>query len=178
MQIVQRFIGIDVAKSAFEIAVRPDAIGWTCPYDEAGIHQAVTQVQALNPALVVLEATGGLQAPLVAALAQASVPVVVINPLPARGSLPARPVGWRRPTARIALLLARTGSALRPEPRPLKDADALELSAPLSRRRQLVEMLTAEHNRLATASTRVRKDIQAHLVWLRKRREAHRPRPQ
>jgi transposase len=158
-----------VAKSAFEIAVRPDAVGWTLPYDDAGIHPAVTQVQALNPALVGREATGGLQAPRVAALAQAGLPVVVIHPRQAREF--AQPTGRRAKTDRVeARLLARLGEALRPEPRPLQDAEAWELSALLSRRRPLVEMLTAEQNRLPTASPRVQQDLQAHLLWLRQRR--------
>lgn len=168
METVERFIGIDVAKSTFEIAIRPEAPGWTCPNDEAGICQAATQLQALGPTLVVLEATGGLQAPLVGALVQAGLPVVVVNPRQAREF--ARATGRLAKTDRVdALVLARFGEALRPTPRPVKDAQALELSALLSRRRQLVEMLTAEQNRLPTASKRVRKDIQAHLVWLRKR---------
>ena len=76
-----RFVGIDVSKAQLDVAVRPTGKRWTLPYDETGIEGLLPQIVELGPpALVLLEATGGLELPLVAALAAAALPVVVVNP--------------------------------------------------------------------------------------------------
>jgi transposase len=122
----------------------------------------------MKPTMVVLEATGGLEVTLVAALAQAKLPVVVVNPRQVRDF--AKATGKLAKTDAIdAAVIAHFGDAVRPEIRPVKDEQAQELAALLARRRQLVDMLTAEKNRLSTASKRVRNDIQAHIAWLEKR---------
>ena len=164
----KRFVGIDVSKGSLDVAVRPDKTSWTASNDEEGISALADRLRELKPTLVVLEATGGLQIPLVAALGQAKLPVVVVNPRQVRDF--AKATGRLAKTDAIdADVIAHFGEAVRPKVRPLKDAEAQELTDLLARRRQLVEMLTAEKNRLGTARKRVRKDIQEHITWLEKR---------
>jgi transposase len=159
------FVGIDVSKQQFDIAVRPSGETWTGGQDEAGLSAVVTRLGALAPTLIVLEATGGLEVPLAGALAAAALPVAVVNPRQVRDF--ARSTGTLAKTDRLdAQILARFAEAVRPEPRALPDAQAQELSALLQRRRQLVDMLAAEKNRLHIAARRVRPQIQAHIEWL------------
>ena len=164
----KRFVGIDVSKGSLEVAVRPAKTSWTVSNDEQGVSALADRLRELKPTMVVLEATGGLQIPLVAALGQAKLPVVVVNPRQVRDF--AKATGRLAKTDAIdADVIAHFGEAVRPEVRPLKDAEAQELTDLLARRRQLVDMLTAEKNRLGTARKRVRKDIQEHITWLEKR---------
>lgn len=159
------YIGIDVAKAKLDIAARPRAEQWVATHDAEGIAALVARLQALRPALVVLEATGGRELPVAAALAEAGLPVAVVNPRQVRDF--ARAVGQLAKTDALdAQLLARFAEVVRPAPRPLPDAQAQELSALLARRRQLVAMRTAECNRLDTALSAVRPRSQAHIAWL------------
>lgn len=168
MNTSEHFIGIDVAKAHLDIAVLPSGESWTVSNDEMGIDTLVQRLQAFSPTCVVLEATGGLEMPVTVALASVKLPVVVVNPRQTRDF--AKATGQLAKTDAIdAQTLARFGQAIRPEPRALKDAQTQELSALLVRRRQLVDMLTAEQNRLATAPKGVRRDIKAHIQWLEKR---------
>ena len=161
------FVGIDVSKHQLDIAVRPRGETWTVAHDEAGLSALVARLRALAPTLIVLEATGGLEVALAGALATATLPVAVVNPRQVRDF--ARSTGTLAKTDRLdAQLLAQFADTVRPEPRPLPDAQAQELTALLQRRRQLVEMLTAEKNRLALASRRIRPQLQAHIEWLHK----------
>ena len=162
------FIGIDVSKARLDIAVRPGTESWTAAPDEVGLAALAKRLSALAPTLVVLEATGGLEAPVVSALAAAELPVVVVNPRQVRDF--AKALGRLAKTDPLdAEVLARFGEAVRPEPRPLKDDQAQELNALLTRRQQLVGMLAAEKNRLGQARRRVKRDIEAHIRWLEKR---------
>lgn len=162
------FIGIDVAKASLDVAVQPEGKAWSCPNDEAEFKDLVKQLRPRKPTLIVLEATGGLEIPVVAALASAGLPVVVINPRQVRDF--AKATGQLAKTDRIdARVLARFAKAVRPAIRPLKDAKTRELDALLTRRRQLTDMLTAEKNRLSSAPKPVRKDIKNHIAWLEKR---------
>jgi transposase len=159
------YVGIDVAKAQLDIAVPPSAEQWISPHDEDGIAALVARVQALWPTLVVLEATGGREAPLAAALATAGLAVAVVNPRQVRDF--ARAVGQLAKTAALdAQVLARFAEVVQPTPRPLPAAQAQELSALLARRRQLVGLLTAERQRLDTAGPAVRRHIQRHIAWL------------
>jgi transposase len=159
------FVGIDVAQETLDVAVRPTAETWSSPNDEQGIPATVTRLQALAPALVVVEATGGLESPLVAALAAAGVPVVVINPRQARDF--AKATGQLAKTDAIdAAVLAHFAEAVRPTPRPLPDAATQELRAFLGRRRQLVDMLTTERTRYPRAPASIQAAIQEHITWL------------
>ncbi len=161
----QVFVGIDVAKAELEIAVRPHGTRWSVPRSEESLPQLVERLRSLAPARVVLEATGGLELPVAGALAAANLPVVVINPRQARDF--AKATGRLAKTDPIdAAVLAHLGEALQPDVRPLPDAATQELAALLTRRRQIVDMITAEKNRLAAASARVRPGISSHIAWL------------
>jgi transposase len=166
------FIGIDVAKAQLEFATRPSGETGTVPNDEGGIHALVAHCHGVAPTLVVCEATGGYEAALVAALATAGLPVVVANPRQVRDF--AKATGQLAKTDAIdAQVLALFAERVRPEPRPLPEADVEALDALLTRRRQLVEMLVAERNRLLIARPAVRRDLQQHIRFLERRlREA------
>lgn len=162
------FVGIDVAKAELVIALRPTAEGWAVANDEPGIATLVARLQAIQPVLIVLEATGGLEVCVTAALAAAGLPVVVVNPRHARD--------FAKATGRLAKTealdahgLAHFAEAVRLALRPLPDAQTQVLSAHLARRRQLLDMLTAEKNRLGSAPPMIRADIQAHITWLERR---------
>jgi transposase len=159
------FVGIDVAKDTLEMAGRPTAETWSAANTAPGIPPLVTRLQALAPALVVVEATGGVDRPLVAALATAGVPIVVVHPRQGRDC--AKATGHRAQTAaRDAAVLAHFAEAGRPTPRPLPDAATPALRALLGRRRQRVDMLTAERTRHAQALPVIQAAIQAHITWV------------
>jgi transposase len=161
----QVFVGIDVAKAQLDIALRPTGERWAVTNGDAEIAALVTRLQAIDPQLIVLEATGGYQRAVVAALAAAGLPVVVVNPRQARDV--AKATGQLAKTDGLdARALAHVAVAVRPTPRPLPDAQTEERRALLARRRQLIAMRTAEQNRLSGASQRLRVDIQAHITWL------------
>jgi transposase len=162
------FIGIDVAQATLEVAVRPTGKQWRVANDAAAIEELVPQLRALHPQLIVLEATGGLELPLLAALGSARLPVVAVNPRQVRDF--AKALGQLAKTDVLdAQVLAHFAEAVRPAVRPLPDAATQALAALVTRRRQLVEMLVAEENRRRSAPVAIRADIQAHIVWLRKR---------
>jgi transposase len=136
--------------------------------DDAGIAALVERLQALQPTLIVLEATRGYQRAVMAALVAARLPVAVVNPRQARDF--AKATGQLAKTGALdARALAHVAEAVRPTPRPLPDAQADELRALLARQRQLVAMRTAEQNRLGNAPPRLQTDIQAHITWLNTR---------
>ena len=165
MSTVPVFVGIDIAKDRSDVAVRPTGNRWAVANDDAGITMVVSRLRALRPALVVLEATGGLEIPLTGALAAAGLPVVVVNPRQVRDF--AKATGQLAKTDALdAAVLAHFAEAVRPALRPLPDAATQALSALLARRRQLLEMRTAEQNRLGSAPSPVRTRIRAHLTWL------------
>ena len=158
------FVGIDVAKATLDIAVRPTAETWSVSNDATGIDALVLRLGAWAPTLIVLEATGGYQGPLVAALVAAALPVVVVNPRHIRAF--AQAVGILAKTDRIdARVIAHFAEAVKPAPRPLPDAETQELRALLVRRRQLVEMVSAERARLDTVPPSIQDAIQAHIAW-------------
>ena len=162
------FVGIDVSKSQLDIAVRPDNKKWSAVNAEADIARLVEKLRELSPQVIVIEATGGMEMPLVASLSQARMPVVVVNPRQVRDF--AKAVGRLAKTDRIdAEILAHFGEAVKPDVRLLKDEDTQTLTALVTRRRQVVEMLTAEKNRLGISPKVVHKDIQKHIDWLQKR---------
>ena len=159
------FVGIDVAKAQWDIALRPTGERWAVPNDASGIAPLVDRLQALQPTLRVLEATGGLERAATVALAAAGLPVVVVNPRQARDF--ARATGPLAKTDALdARALAHFADVIRPTPRPLPAAQTQELRALLGRRQPLIVMRTAEQNRLAGASERLTKDITAPMTWL------------
>jgi transposase len=162
------FIGIDVSKARLDVAVRPTGEERQETNDAGGIQRLQEWLVALKATLVVVEATGGLEASLVAAMAIAEIPVVVVNAKQVRDF--ARATGKLAKTDAIdARVLAHFADAVRPPVRPLADEKTRELQALLSRRSQIVEMLTAETNRMhACRAERLRKQIFEHVRWLRK----------
>jgi transposase len=162
------FVGIDVAKAELVVGVRPTGAGWTANNDAPGVHDLADRLRALAPTLIVLEATGGYELLCVAALAAADLPVVVVNPRQVRDF--ARATGQLAKTDRIdADILARFAEMVRPALRPLATADAQELDALLTRRRQLLEMLGAERNHLGqvfgSGKQPVKKSLTAHIAF-------------
>lgn len=162
-------VGIDVSKDTLDVQVRPSDAQWREANDEAGIRSLVVRLQAAAPAQIVIEATGGYELAVVSALAAAGLPVIVVNPRAVRDF--ARATGQLAKTDQLdAGILARFAEQVRPEIRPLADAEQQELDALLTRRRQLIEMLTAEKNRLqqvfVARGTRVKKSLTAHIAYL------------
>lgn len=163
------FVGIDVAEAGMDVAVH-EGNAWHLETTPAGLAQVVAQVREVAPALVVLEATGGVEVPVVAALGGAGLPVVVVNPRQVRDF--ARSTGRLAKTDRLdARVLAHFGAAIRPPVRPLPDEASRELQALVARRQQVIAMLTAEKNRLRHAMPRVRSRIERTIAWLQRELE-------
>ena len=166
----EQCVGIDVSKARLDVGVLPEEAFWTSTNDDVGRAELVARLRELAPALIVLEATGGYEALIAAQLAAVGLPVAVMNPRPVRDF--AKACGRLAKTDRIdAQVLARYAQVMRPEVRPLKDEQSRELEALFLRRRQIVEMLTMEKNRLGMAAVRVRKGLKTHIAWLEKRVE-------
>jgi transposase len=163
------YVGIDVAKATLEIAVCPaDQPQWQQPNNPTGIAALVTHVRGLSPTLIVLEATGGYETAVVTALAVAGMPVAVVNPRHVRDF--AKALGLLAKTDALdAAVLATFADRIRPTPRPLPDEAHADLLALVARRRQLVEMRTAELNRVPTARPALRPGLRAHIRWLERR---------
>lgn len=159
------WIGIDVAKDWLDVADAGEGRPWRVANDAAGIGALVDALVARAPRLVVLEPTGGLETAAVAALASAGLPVAVVNPAQVRHF--ARASGRRAKTDALdARVLARFGERMRPAARPVPDGAAQELRGILARRRQVVEMHTAEANRRPTTAPSLLPDLEAHLAYL------------
>jgi transposase len=160
------YAGIDVSKAYLDTATRPGRTPDRDPNDPAGIASVVSRLKPLAPALVVVEATGGLELPLVAALQVAGIPVAAINPRQARDF--AKASGRLAKTDRIdAEALAHFAEAIRPEARPLPSAEVRALDALLSRRQQPLGMRQMESNRLGSCSDpTVRAGLERHIAWL------------
>jgi len=162
----KRFVGIDVAKAQLEVFIRPGGETFSVANDEVAIGELLRQLEPAD--FVILEATGGLEMPVASALAAAGIAVAIVNPRQVRDF--ARATGRLAKTDRLdAEVLARFGEAVRPEARPLADEQAQALEALVTRRRQLVEMLTAEKNRRARAPKALHRSIDEHIRWLEKR---------
>jgi transposase len=159
------YVGIDVAKAHLDVAVRSTGEHWRLTNDDPAIAGLVTRLKELQPALVVLEATGGFERAVTAALAAAGVSVAVVNPRQVRDF--AKATGKLAKTDRLdAQTLAHFAEAVRPIPRPVPTEQAQELAAMLERRGQLIVMLTAEKNRWHVAAGSLRERLQAHITWL------------
>lgn len=162
------YVGIDVSKERLDACILPGREPFFVSNDETGIDELTSKLRELTPALVVIEATGGFERPVATALAVYGIPVAVVNPRQARDF--ARATGRLAKTDAIdAAILARFAEAVRPAAKVLPDQEAREFSAILSRRSQIIGMLTQEKNRLgASASKAVRGRIEAHIRWLEK----------
>jgi transposase len=164
------FVGIDVSKDLLEIAVRPTGERWTMKHDPLHFPDLVKRLTELAPSRIILEATGGLETLVASHLAAVGLPVCVINPRQARDF--AKAAGQLAKTDVVdADVLAHFGEALLPPLRELRSAEAQLFEALLTRRRQLVQMRTAEKNRLSGTNhpRKIIKDLEAHIAWLNKR---------
>jgi transposase len=162
------YVGIDISAERLDVQVGPAGQRQSVVYDQAGVTQLVGFLQPLEPTRIVVEATGKLEIPLVAALAAAELPVVVINPRQIRDF--ARALGLLAKTDRIdAGVLARFAESVQPPPRVLPSEQQQALQELVNRQRQLVEIRAAESNRLRrTRTPAVRHNLQIHLAWLDK----------
>ena len=169
--VAECWVGIDVAKAHLDVAIWPTQERLRVTRDEAGMAELIAWLRPQAPALIVLEATGGLETLIAGMLIEARFPTAVINPRQARDFAKALGV-LAKTDALDAGVLARFGQSIQPEPRPWKDEETQALTALLQRRRQLVAMLTAEKNRLASAHRQVQADIRTTITWLEQRLQA------
>ena len=161
------FVGVDVSKDFVDVAVRPGGQGWRGDQTPAGLRSVVTRIVRLQPALVVLEATGGYEAPLAKRLRLARLPVAVVNPRQVRDF--ARAGGTLAKTDRLdAGVLAMFAERMQPPAQPGKEPSEEELGRLVARRRQVVEMLTAERNRLRQRAGVAGDSIREHVEWLKR----------
>lgn len=162
------FVGIDVSKAWLDIAIHEQGEVWRARNTDEGIETLMERLKSLAPEMVLLEATGGFEMLLVAQLRQAALPVVVTNPRRVRAF--ARSTGRLAKTDKLdAKLLAHFAAAVRPPVRQLPSEEEEQLTALLTRRRQVVDMLTVEKNRLVTVRPALKGDIEDHLVWLKEK---------
>jgi transposase len=162
------FVGIDVAKNRLDVHLRPSGEALAVGRDAAGLSTLVERLAELAPSLVVLEATGGFEVTVAAALTAAQLPLAVVNPRQIRDF--ARAIGRLAKTDRLdAEAIARFAEAVRPEPRPIPDEAARALGELVARRRQLVEMIGSEsQRRRQLRDPRLVRRLDAHLAWLQK----------
>lgn len=161
------FVGIDVSKDRLDVGVWPSGELWVESNTAEGVATLVERLRAMEPQLVVLEATGGLETPVLEALLAASLPAVAVNPRQVRDF--AKATGRLAKTDPLdALALAHFGAAIRPTVRALPAEDVRELDHLVTRRRQLVGMMAQEKNRMHRAPDSVRANIEDHIQWLQK----------
>lgn len=160
------FIGIDVSKAILDVGVIPTEEVKRFTNDADGCKELISWLSEIEPELVVLESTGGLEMPSAGSLTSAGLPAVIVNPRQVRNF--AKALGKLAKTDAIdALVIARFAQAIQPEVRPFNDEQTLELKALVTRRKQLSDMLVAEQNRLKSAHKRVKKSISTSIDWLR-----------
>jgi transposase len=164
-------VGIDVSKHELVMCALPNHERWTSATDPGAIDGVVKRLRGLHPQVIVMEATGGYEGPLAAACAAAGLPVAIVNPRQVRAF--AQAIGRTAKTDAIdAELLALFGARVQPPARPLPSAETTQLAQLVARRRQLLEMLSAERQRLAQLGTTagpVARDLRNHIRWLEKR---------
>src|SRR5687767_11110913 len=162
----QLFVGIDISKDRLDVHIQPTEERFSLPHDEGGVAEVVKRLQGIAPQLVAMEATGGYETGLAAALGSAGLPVAVVNPRQIRDY--ARATGPDAKTDRLgARVIARFAGAVRRTVRPVPDDEAQQLGEVIARRRQLVDMLVAETNRRRMVrAPRLRERLNAHITWL------------
>jgi len=163
-------VGIDVSKAALVIGVYPTGERWTSETTAAAIDGLVGRLRMLSPTIVVVEATGGYERAVVAACAAAGLPMAVVNPRQVRAF--AQALGRTAKTDALdADVLAEFGARVQPPVRPISDAETQMLAALVARRRQLVEMIGMERNRLEQAppTGKITRDLRHHIRWLERR---------
>jgi transposase len=159
------FVGIDISKHNLDVALGKDGEVFTIPYNDHQINSLAQKLVKLQPKIILLEATGGLETKLVQQLIQYKLRVLVVNPRQVRDF--AKAIGRLAKTDRIdAKVLAHFAEAIQPEIRPILDEQTSQLKALTRRRKQLVKLMTAEKNRLKQAPEIVANDIKEHIKFL------------
>ena len=162
------FVGIDVSKANLDVGIIPESKQLSVANNKSGIDNLVSHLRKTKPALVVMEATGGLEVKVASALAASCLPVAVVNPRQVRDF--AKATGKLAKTDTLdAFVLAKFAKVIRPEVRVLPDDASRKLKGLLTRRRQIVEMITAETNRLSSAPYHIQGEIKDHISWLKSR---------
>ena len=162
------FVGVDVSKDNLDVAIGPDKDIITFANNQKGTDALVKRLSRIVPELIVFESTGGYELLAASSLAEAVLPVVIVNPRQVRNF--AKATGILAKTDAIdARVIAHFAKAVKPDIRPLKDRETSELTALVTRRRQIIEMIVAENNRLKLANKRNEKDIKDHIRWLKRR---------
>ena len=162
------FVGVDVSKDSLDVAIGPQKDIITFTNDQKGVDALIKKLSRIGPELTVFESTGGYELLATSSLAEAGLPVVIVNPRQVRNF--AKATGILAKTDAIdARVIAHFAEAVKPNVRPLKDRETSELTALVTRRRQIIEMIVAEGNRFKLASKRNKKDIKYHIRWLEKR---------
>jgi transposase len=159
------FVGIDISKTQMDVAIWDNEETWEFENEAAGWQEMVEKAKELNPSLIVVEASGGIEQRVVAELYLEELPVAIVNPTRVRNF--ARSTGQLAKTDKLdARLIAHFAQAVRPKVRPLRTAEQDHLNALVTRRRQVVQILTAEKNRRSTTHSTLRKRLQKHIEWL------------
>jgi transposase len=162
------FVGVDVCKDSLDVAIGLGKDIITFANDQKGVDALLKKLSGIDAELTVFESTGGYELLAASSLAESGLPVVIINPRQVRDF--AKSAGILAKTDAIdARVIARFAEAVKPDVRPLKDRETSELTALVTRRRQIIQMTVAENNRLKLANKRNRKDIKDHIRWLEKR---------
>src|SRR4030042_1174563 len=166
METPQLFVGIDVSSQRLDVDMVPLSQPFSEPNNEDGVASLTAHLKALNPEIVLLEATGGYEIPVAYALYEAGLPVVIMNPKALRHF--AKAIGRLAKTDKLdAQVLALYAQSIQPPVRPLRDQEQLELANLMTRRRQLQGMIVMEENRRRTCTPKVRGNIDQSLAHLR-----------
>jgi transposase len=159
------FVGVDISKERLDIGVSREGESWQANNDEVGIRNTANRLVEIQPALVVVESTGGLETALVVELCARQIPVALVNPGRVREF--AKSLGLLAKTDKLdAHLLARYGKAAELQPSVLPSTDIQHLSALMSRRRQLIQILSMEKNHFLSTALNLRPRLQEHIAWL------------
>lgn len=166
------FIGIDISKDRLDVHMLPSGEAFVVTRDGKGLEELVTKLRHVTPTLIVMEATGGFETIVAAALGGAGLPLAIVNPAQIRAF--AQAVGQRAKTDPVdAAIIARFAQAVKPQPRALPDEAQLLLGELVARRRQIMEMLIAERQREhSVTNPRVRKSLARHIATLERELKA------
>ena len=165
------FVGIDISKETLDLAIVGQEDAWQLDHDETGISQLIDLITPMNPQLIAMEATGGLEIDIVTRLSAAGLPISVVNPVRVREF--AKAIGQYAKTDRIdAQLIAHFADKIRPAAISQKSEQELMLSALVRRRKQVIGVITAEKNRLHKTWEPLRERVAAHIAWLEEELEA------
>ena len=162
------FVGVDVSKDILDVAIGPGKEIITFTNDQKGVDALIKKLSRIGPELIVLESTGGYERLATSSFVEARLPVVIVNPRQVRDFAKSAGILAKK-DAIDARVITRFAAAVKPDIRQLKDRETSELTALVTRRRQIVEMIVAENNRLKLANKRNKKDIKDHIRWLEKR---------